>query len=542
VASAGLNPHQEMETAASVPLLRDQVSARSDEPVRSRCDPVDGSWLMDRALSRAAGAPSVDGNSVRLLRDAAENYPAWLEAIAAAQSFVYFEAYIMQDDVSGRRFADALIERARAGVTVRLLYDWLGAVGKTPSKFWKSMSDAGIEVRCFNPFRLASPLGWVHRDHRKSVVVDGTVGFITGLCVGDAWVGDPSRGIEPWRDTGVEIRGPAVADIARAFSRVWAATGPPIPAEEFLTASDIAVMGKTSVRVVASEPWRARLLRIDEMVAGAARETLWLADAYYAAMPTHVQALRAAAMDGVDVRLLVPGGTDLPFLRPLSQAGYRPLLEAGVRVFEWNGPMMHAKTAVADARLGRVGSSNLNIASSLGNYELDAFIEDAAFAECMVQSYLKDLENATEVVLDARRRRTKRIRPQANKTPIAGKHDDRKLHKHRRHDRRRSGSTSRGVAGAIRLGNTVSAAVTEHRVLAASDSRAVALGGAILAVSAVVALLWPHVIALPFAIICIWFGGAMLWQSLRLRRNTATTTIVSDDALREPRVDTPPPG
>src|SRR5665213_3216959 len=112
-----------METAASVPLLRDQVSARSDEPVRSRCDPVDGSWLMDRALSRAAGAPSVDGNSVRLLRDAAENYPAWLEAIAAAQSFVYFEAYIMQDDVSGRRFADALIERARAGVTVRLLYD-----------------------------------------------------------------------------------------------------------------------------------------------------------------------------------------------------------------------------------------------------------------------------------------------------------------------------------------------------------------------------------------------------------------------------------
>lgn len=522
----------------------------SNEHVRSRPDPSAGGWLMDRAVSRAAGASSVDGNSVRLLRDAAENYPAWLEAIAAAQSFVYFEAYIMDDDVSGRRFADALIERVRAGVTVRLLYDWLGAVGKTPSKFWKVMSDAGIEVRCFNPFRLASPLGWVHRDHRKSVVVDGTVGFITGLCVGDAWVGDPSRGIAPWRDTGVEIRGPAVADVALAFSRVWAATGSPIPAGEFPAAGDIAVTGETSVRVVASEPWRARLLRIDELVAGAARETLWIADAYYAGMPTHVQALTAAAKDGVDVRLLVPGGTDIPILRPLSRAGYRPLLEAGVRVFEWNGPMMHAKTAVADARLGRVGSSNLNIASSLGNYELDAFIEDVAFAECMVQSYLKDLENATEVVLNARRRRTKRIRPQANKMPIegehagehVGEHDDRKLHKHRQHDRRRSGSTSRGVAGAIRIGNTVSAAVTEHRVLAASDSRAVALGGVILAVLAIVALLWPHAIALPFAIICIWFGGAMLWQSLRLRRNTATTTIVSDDALREPRVDTTPPG
>ena len=494
---------------------------------------------MDRAVSRAAGAARVDGNSVRLLRNAAENYPAWLEAIAAAQSFVHFEAYIMQDDVSGRRFADALIERARAGVTVRLLYDWLGALGKTSSSFWKSMSDAGVEVRCFNPFSFASPLGWVHRDHRKSVVVDGTVGFITGLCVGDEWVGDPERGIKPWRDTGVEIRGPAVADVVKAFSRVWGAAGSPIPAGEVPATADIAPMGETSVRVVASEPWRARLLRIDELVAGAARKTLWLTDAYYAGMPTHVQALRAAAQDGVDVRLLVPGGTDIPLLRPLSQAGFRPLLEAGVRVFEWNGPMMHAKTAVADARLARVGSSNLNIASWLGNYELDALIENAEFAECMVQSYLEDLENATEVVLDARRRRTERFPPRSDEAPAQ---DDRKHRKHSRHDRRRSGSAGRGVAGAIRLGNTVSAAVTQHRVLASSDSRAVALGGAILAIAAVVALLWPHVIALPFAVICIWFGGAMLWQSLRLRTNTATTTIVSDDALRESRVDTTPPG
>ncbi|MEO7103388.1 MAG: phospholipase D-like domain-containing protein [Gemmatimonadaceae bacterium] len=532
-----------MDTTTSAPILTDHVPARSNEHVRSRSAPADAGWLMDRAVSRAAGASNVDGNSVRLLRDAAENYPAWLEAIAAAQSFVYFEAYIMQDDTSGRQFADALIERAHAGITVRLLYDWLGAVGKTPSRFWKSMSDAGIEVRCFNPFNLASPLGWVHRDHRKSVVVDGTVGFITGLCVGDAWVGDPSRGIEPWRDTGVEIRGPAVADVARAFGRVWAATGAPIPAEEFLTAGDIAVMGETSVRVVASEPWRARLLRIDEMVAGAARETLWLTDAYYAGMPTHVQALRAAAKDGVDVRLLVPGGTDIPLLRPLSQAGYRPLLEAGVRVFEWNGPMMHAKTSVADARLSRVGSSNLNIASWLGNYELDAVIEDVEFAECMVQSYLNDLENATEVVLDARRRRrAARNVPPRGETSVTSHDDQQKLRKHRRHDRRHSGSTGRGVAGAIRLGNTVSAAMTEHRVLAASDSRAVALGGAILAVMAVVALLWPHAVALPFAIICIWFGGAMLWQSLRLRRNTATTAIVRDEVHREPRVDTTPPG
>ena len=483
--------------------LSPQHEARS----LARHDADGGLSLMDQAISRAAGARRIDGNSVRLLRDAAENYPAWLDAIASAERYVYFEAYIMRDDVSGRRFADALIARARAGVTVRLLYDWMGAVGKTPSRFWDSLRAAGIEVRCFNPFTLASPLGWVHRDHRKSIVVDGRIGFITGLCVGDAWVGDPERGIAPWRDTGVEVRGPAVADVERAFSRVWGVVGPPIPSDDIITRDEIAVAGDTSVRVVASEPWRARLLRLDELVAGAARETLWLTDAYYAGMPTHVQALRAAAKDGVDVRLLVPGGTDIPLLRPLSQAGYRPLLEAGVRVFEWNGPMMHAKTSVADGRLARVGSSNLNIASWLGNYELDAVIEDAAFAECMVQSYLDDLTNATEVVLRGRRRH------RATLNAASGEPSRR-----RGRDRRGgSGSAGRGVAGAIRLGNTVTAAVTDRRVLAAADSRAIAIAGAALVALAVVAVLWPRVFAIPIAVLSVWFGAAMLLQSYRLR-------------------------
>lgn len=467
---------------------------------------------MDQAISRAAGAHRIDGNSVRLLRDAAENYPTWLTAIAEARRYVYFEAYIMRDDTAGRQFAEALIAKAREGVPVRVLYDWMGAFGKTPGRFWESMTRAGIEVRCFNPFTLASPLGWVHRDHRKSLVVDGNIGFITGLCVGDPWVGDPARGIAPWRDTGVEIRGPAVAEVARAFARVWAVTGGPIPPEERADAGGIAIAGDTGVRVVASEPWRARLLRIDELIAGAARETLWLADAYYAGMPSHVQALRAAALDGVDVRLLVPGGTDIPLLRPLSTAGYRPLLEAGVRVFEWNGPMMHAKTAVADAMVARVGSSNLNIASWLGNYELDAVVEDDAFAQSMVQSYLDDLKHSTEVVLHARRRRRS-----SRDAVTAGAERDGALPKRRKQDRKGGGSAGRGVAGAIRLGNTVTAAVTDRRVLAAADSRAVAMGGAILVALAVVATLWPRVLAIPFALLCIWFGGAMLLQSYRLR-------------------------
>src|SRR3954451_13272621 len=180
--------------------------------------------------------------------------------------------------------------------------------------------------------------------------------------------------------------------------------GDAIPDAELRGIGEDMEAGDTTVRVVATVPMTAGMSRVDELVAALARERLWLTDAYYAGITSYVQALTAAAKDGVDVRLLVPSGTDIPLLRPLSRAGYRPLLEAGIRVFEWNGPMLHAKTAVADGRWARVGSTNLNLASWIGNYELDVAIEDAGIAEHMAQQYQADLQNATEIVLDARRR------------------------------------------------------------------------------------------------------------------------------------------
>src|SRR3954469_1910317 len=219
-------------------------------------------------------------------------YPsAWLDAFASAEGDIYFESYIIRADKAGRQFAAALTAKARAGVPVRLLYDWMGALGKTPGRFWTSLRRAGIEVRCFNPLRIASPFGWVNRDHRKSLVVDGRVGFVTGLCVGDDWVGDPARGIEPWRDTGIDVRGPAVADIEQAFARVWSAAGPPLPAAERRTKANGTEPDAMAMRVVAAEPGRAELLRLDEFIAAAARETLWLTDAYFAGIPEYVQAL-----------------------------------------------------------------------------------------------------------------------------------------------------------------------------------------------------------------------------------------------------------
>ena len=264
-----------------------------------------------------------------------------------------------------------------------------------------------MDVRCYNPPRLDQPLGWIGRDHRKCLVVDGEVAFVTGLCVGRMWEGAPERGLAGWRDTGVEVRGPAVAEVAHAFADTWAATGAPLAPDE-VAAPELPAEGDLDLRVVASTPGTAGLYRLDPLVASLARRTLWLTDAYFAGTSTYVQALRSAAQDGVDVRLLVPGaGSDVPVMQAVSRAGYRALLEAGVRVFEWNGPMLHAKTAVADARWARVGSTNLNLASWMGNRELDVVVENEAFGRRMEEMFQDDIGNATEIVL----RRWARVRP-----------------------------------------------------------------------------------------------------------------------------------
>ena len=204
-------------------------------------------------------------------------------------SDLHFESYLIHGDAQGRRFADALCERARSGVRVRVLYDWLGAVRSTPRRYWRCLVDAGVEVRAFNAPELVSPFGWLSRDHRKALVVDGQVAFVSGLCVGDMWVGDPARGREPWRDTGLEIRGPAVAEVERACRGTWALAGPPVT-DDVIVPPPVSESG-VGVRVLASEPIVGNLYRLDKLVAVLARERLWLTDAYFVGGTSYVQAL-----------------------------------------------------------------------------------------------------------------------------------------------------------------------------------------------------------------------------------------------------------
>lgn len=457
--------------------------------------------LADQAFSRASGAPLRDHNSVALLKDASENYPRWLEAIHAARRTIHFEMYIVHEDEQGELFADALLARARDGVTVRLLYDWMGGLGKTSRGFWNRLRAGGVEVRCYNPPRFDRPLGWLSRDHRKMISVDRSVAFVTGLCVGDAWVGNPARGFEPWRDTGVELRGPAVEDCERAFADAWSAAGEPFVPEAPTFSGHQPPAGDICVRVVATVPNTAGLFRVDQLVAAMARSTLWLTDAYFAGTTPYVQALCAAARDGVDVRLLVPGASDIPMARLFSRAGYRPLLEAGVRVFEWNGSMLHAKTAVADGRWARVGSTNLNLASWMGNRELDVVVENQAFAREMEAMFLADLANATEVILDVRNHVRAPDRPRPTVRPRAG------------------GSGGRAVTGAVRIGNTVTAAITNRRVLEPIEAHIATIAGILLLGLAGLVFTFPRGFSYPVAVMAAWFAVALLFRGVALKKS-----------------------
>jgi cardiolipin synthase len=481
--------------------------------------------LADQTFSRVAGAPLIGGNNLRLLKDAAENYPAWLDAISKAQYRIFFETYIIRDDSEGKRFAEALIEKAREGVKVYLIYDWVGASLKTSNRYWNRLRKEGVQIRCFNPPKLSSPMAWLVRDHRKALVVDNKVAFVSGLCVGCVWSGSPQKGIEPWRDTGVEILGPAVMEVARAFGRTWAATGEPLPEEILYLEEEPAVeQGDINLRVIATEPETAGMFRLDQLVSAIARERLYISDAYFAGTTAYVQALVSAAKDNVDVRLLVPGTSDIAVISPLTRVGYRPLLEGGVRIYEWNGPMMHAKTAVADGKWARIGSTNLNLVSWTGNWELDVAVEDEGFAKQMEEMFVEDLSKSTEIILRQRRL----VRQIQKDTP--------------KYRRRRRGSRGRMVAGAITIGRAIDAAVTNRRDFSRTEARALLTAAFAFVGLALLLYFFPKIIVIPVSVFLIWTGLALAVRAVRLLRKNGSRpkSSVELPAAQEGSAGVPP--
>jgi len=470
--------------------------------------------ISERAMDRATGSSSIGGNQLGLQFDGSSTFEAWLEAIDGAERFVHFENYILRDDRVGRAFRDALVAKAREGVPVRVLFDWVGCWA-TPRRYWRPFRDAGVEVRAFNRPSLRDPLGVFQRDHRKLVCVDAEVAFVGGFCVGVEWAGSGSR--PPWRDTGVDVRGPAAAAAAHAFERIWSEVGDPVPEALRSDPSGRPAAGTTPVWLIEGEPGRSRVYRTLSLVAAHARERLWITDPYFIAPRPVTEALMSAARDGVDVRILLPGHNNWPWVGSLSRGGYRSLLDAGVRLFEWQGPMIHAKTAVADGVWCRVGSSNLNAASLLGNWEIDIGVLDPDLAAQLEGLFLADLASSIEIVLPRRHRAllgeatgaVGREPPMHPLEPVGSLPERLERQIRAQVGRTRSGSsgsTGWRLADLVRAGTVFGGALAGRRPLGREDRTVLGTVAIGVLVVAGLAMAFPSAVGWVIAVIMGWLG------------------------------------
>jgi cardiolipin synthase len=343
----------------------------------------------------------VGQHRLAILRDGGQTFGAMLAAIRSAQRSICLETYILRDDRTGARFGQALIERARAGVEVNVLYDAWGSSMSIEYLVW--LSTAGVRTVAFHPVELSAALDKAFakltlRNHRKLLIVDGQVAFTGGLNISDdyASVEEGGRG---WRDTHVEIEGPVVGELLGFFASTWKASGgPPMDPARYPKRTSSA---DPAVRVAASHLRRGRRT-VRHAYGEAIREArshIFITNAYFLPTVRLLQGLRAAAKRGVDVRVMVAGTTDVPAVLLAARSIYGLLLKAGVRLYEWEGRVLHAKTATIDRAWSTVGSSNLDRQSLRFNLEVNVIVRDSAFAGAMEAMFYQDLGSCREITL-----------------------------------------------------------------------------------------------------------------------------------------------
>jgi cardiolipin synthase len=356
---------------------------------------------------RASGEQFVEGSSVRYLRDGAQAYPAMLEAIRGARQQVLFEMYWFGADRSGQIFAAAMAERARAGVEVALMYDSVGSL-ETSDSFFDELRAAGGRVHEFNPvapWRRRFRLDRLQvRDHRKILVVDGIVGFTGGINIGDPWAPETEGG-GAWRDDAICLEGPVVETMRILFERTWIGQGQPAlrrpsTALELTGApARIRVLGESvsPMRLRRGPRLRRHIRRAYLSRSDHSTRRVWLSNSYFVPDPVVLRALRRAAKRGVDVRIIVPGISDVPATKWAGRATYSRLLRSGVRIFEWGGNVLHSKTAVIDGHWTTIGSYNLDYRSLRYNLEVNVAVDDEGFARQVEESLAADQSASLEI-------------------------------------------------------------------------------------------------------------------------------------------------
>jgi len=348
----------------------------------------------------------IPGNAVRLLRDGREAFPAMLEAIAQARRQVLLEMYWFDSDAVGRRFAEELTRALRRGVQVAIIYDSVGSIGADRAMF-AELQAAGALVLEYNPlapWRRKVQVSFSRlsrRDHRKILVVDGNIGFTGGINLARQWA-PLEEGGEGWRDDMMRIVGRAVNGLSHCFHRVWRKhelppllhlhAGPP-PAELGQRLLPVRILGERYFR------HRHEIARDYVSRVYAATRSVYIANSYFVPDGTVRRALTRAARRGVDVRVIVPAHSDVEAVKYAGRAQYEKLLEGGVRLYEWQEGMFHAKTAAIDEAWCTTGTFNFDYMSLRNNLEVNASVLDQDLAGQVMTSFREDLKGSREVEL-----------------------------------------------------------------------------------------------------------------------------------------------
>lgn len=346
------------------------------------------------------------GNKVELLEDGDHYFPAMLDAIRSAKQTINFAAYIFKSDAVGREFRDALCERARAGIEVRVLLDGVGSGWALDNSDVRMLTDAGCKFAYYHPVASWRMDRTNRRSHRRVLVVDGRVGFTGGAAFSEKWSGHAQDG-KHWRDTHVRLEGPIVSDLQSAFQAHWVKTY-----KEALTGAGqfpaLPPAGPLKAQIVESHSFSSAPIPLVQAVTFASAERrIWITNPYCTPTDDQVEVLVKAVQRGVDVRLLLPGPhNDQPLTQSAGRTAYGQLLEGGVKIFEYQPTMIHAKTLVADGLFSMIGSSNLDGRSSEINEELDLVVYDEAFGRRMEESFERDLAQSKPYTLEDFKKRS----------------------------------------------------------------------------------------------------------------------------------------
>ncbi len=358
-----------------------------------------------RSMSVLLGPPLLEGNRVQELLNGDQIFPAMLEAIHGARHSITFETFIYWKGEIGDRFAEALAERARSGVKVHVLLDWVGSI-KMEDRYLQQMKDAGVEVERYHKPHWSHLARLNQRTHRKVLVIDGRVGFTGGVGIADEWQGQ-AQDKEHWRDSHFRVEGPVVAQMQAVFTDNWIkATGRVLHGDDYFPALPPA--GQQPAQMFSSAPTGGsesmHLMYL--MAITSARHTIHLSSSYFVPDSLAVQALVDARKRGVRVRIITPGPhIDTETVRRASRARWGPLLEAGVEIAEFQPTMFHCKVLVVDSLLVSVGSTNFDNRSFRLNDEANLNVLDANFARRLVAVFDQDWQRSKQVNFQAWRQR-----------------------------------------------------------------------------------------------------------------------------------------